>query len=181
MLEPFSFIKNITIFPRRKRWPQNEYFDESWKERLRVMAGLIQNEKSILDLGCGMQWLKEFIPDHIRYYPVDYKQRQPNVIVCNFNKKQFPKIKADIAFIAGCLEYMEDPAWFVKNTSMSCSTAICSYSSLENFPDMKSRTDLMWVNHLSRQEIIDLFYSCGMKLSSEGVFPLQEIFRFDKI
>lgn len=172
--------RKINFLLGRRNWSEDEYFLESWKGRIKVLASLLKDEASILDLGCGMQWLKEFIPDHIEYYPVDFKKRTSDIIVCDFNKKQFPNIKSDVAFISGCLEYVNDTSWFISEISKSCSTALCSYSSLEKFPDIKFRKTWMWVNHLTRDQVIDLFYSYGMELTAEGDFPGQEIFRFDK-
>ncbi len=170
----------VTLCRGQQNWKDIEYFDEAWKKRIALMAGLIEEEKSVLDLGCGRQWLREFLPVRCRYYPVDYKPRSEDTIVCDFNHKCFPEIKADLAFISGSLEYIEDPAWFISQVAAQCSSAIVSYCSLEKFPAISERRNLAWVNDLAKQELVTLFVKQGMGLVIDAENPVYEILKFKK-
>lgn len=166
------------FFP--KKWRGNEYYVVEWKERIAALAQMIKDETSVLDLGCGMQWLREMIPDQMIYYPVDLNPIEKNVIVCDFNKMQFPDIYADLAFISGCIEYINDVSWFVESVSKRCKCVICSYCSIEKHPDIKTRRNYMWVNHLTKSEIINIFLSNNMVLTKDISSEGSDYFRFDK-
>jgi hypothetical protein len=164
-----------------KSWKDIEYFDEEWKCRISTMARFIKKEKSIIDFGCGKQWLKEFLPiTCTHYFPVDYKQRSDDTIVCDFNKKEFPDFKADLGFVSGCLEYVEDYAWFIRKISTCCCSVIISYCSTGKFPEIRVRRELAWVNDLSKNELIDQFKKNDMILSVEHDCDTYHIFKFSK-
>lgn len=147
-----------------KTWEQDEYFDPIWKERIRHMSVYIQPTDSVVDLGCGMMWLRDFLKTTNIYFPVDYKKRDSSTIICNFNKEEFPAIQADIYFMSGCLEYIDNPNEFIKNISNYTNKCIVSYCSVELFSDLEVRKNLMWKNHLSNKELISLFEKHLFKL-----------------
>lgn len=168
--------------PRKNEpsWKDIEYFDPSWESRIVDMCRLIRDEKSVLDLGCGTQLLRRHLPTDCRYFPVDYKKRTPDVIVCDFNRHQFPKISAELAFVSGCLEYVEDLPWFVRNIAASCQAAAISYCSVEKYPSLEARKELTWVNALTRKVLIELFESSGFRFVDEVPSPIHELLRFQK-
>lgn len=167
------FIKIKSFFLKhhlsQKEWREIEYFDETWKERLKLMAKYIPEDVTIMDLGCGLMWLKEFIQCKA-YYPVDYKKRNEETIVCDFNKQEFPNIKSDYIFIAGCMEYVKNATWFVNKISLHSDNCVMSYCCTDQFQDIDERKKLSWVNHLSKKEIINLFKKNGMKLMAEDKY-----------
>lgn len=165
-----SLVKLITdkissMFQRSKSWKKIEYFDPAWEERVKKMAEFIKPGESVLDLGCGEMTLKKLRPD-ILYYPVDYIQRNENTIICDFNKKQFPGSSADTCFVSGTLEYISDPDWFVNKICEHCKKAVISYCSTDHFPVIRERRLNHWVNHLSDDEVLNLFTAHQFKLSS---------------
>lgn len=83
---------------------------EGWKKRAATMSELIPKEvKSILDIGCGECLLKEFIPDNVKYYGLDYCKRDENTIVCDLNKEQLPAyLDIDLYYMAGVIDYIND-------------------------------------------------------------------------
>lgn len=161
-------------------WKDIEYFDPSWESRIVEMCQLMRDEKSILDLGCGEQLLRRHLPQDSLYLPVDYKKRTPDVIVCDFNLRQFPKVSAELAFVSGCLEYVEDVPWFLGEIGIACQVAVVSYCSLEKHPSLQARKALAWVNALTRGELIGLFASAGMRFVDEVPSPNHELLRFQK-
>ncbi len=66
-------------------WQQIEYFNPDWKGRIGKMASHIAPGESVVDLGCGQMWLKEFLSASSRYTGVDYTQRGADTIVADFN------------------------------------------------------------------------------------------------
>ena len=76
---------------------------------------------------------EQFLPSGCTYYAVDYKKRGEKSIVCDFNKYEFPIIKVDLCFVSGCLEYIEDYKWFIKEISKISNACVISYCTIENF------------------------------------------------
>lgn len=179
IIKKFRF-KSPSLFGKKKSWRTIEYFDPSWESRIIEMCMLLKNEKSIMDLGCGMQLLRKHIPNDLVYHPVDYKPRSKDTIICDFNKRQFPTLYADTAFVSGCLEYIDDVSWFVEAISMRCNAVILSYCSLEKHPYLNARRDLMWVNDLTKTELISLFETHGFTVTGEVDSTNHEILRFEK-
>jgi SAM-dependent methyltransferase len=177
---------NIVIFVKKLffklTWKDIEYFDETWKLRIKAMSELIDEEQTILDLGCGKGWLKEYIPTNIIYNGADYIKRDESTIVCDFNLHQFPSLKVDLCFVSGCLEYINDVNWFIEQISLSCKFLIISYCTTDLFPSLKSREKLCWVNHFSYQEIVRIIESKGFILmNSPFVISGNKIMKFKKI
>lgn len=151
-----------------KKWQDVEYFDNRWKERIKQMSAFIEPNKKVLDLGCGQMWLKEYLPPNCLYVPVDYILRSNNCIVADFNKKEFPRITTDIAFISGCLEYIKDYTWFIRCVTQCSEQVIISYCTTNEFPAKTIRKRYHWVNHLSAEKLIALFISVGFKLETQA-------------
>lgn len=175
------FINNKLSRFNNDSWKQNEYFDESWKERIYLLSILINNrDQSVIDFGCGKEWLREFIDENILYTPVDYIKRSEQCIVCDFNKKEFPNISADAAFLSGVLEYIEDPTWFFGEIHKKCQSLICSYCATDFYPQIKYRRSLNWVNDFSKKELIGLIENVGFLLARESPSSKNLLLRFDK-
>jgi hypothetical protein len=157
-------LKSLTR--RNRSWQELEYFDESWKKRIEVMASFIAPGESVIDLGCGKMWLKPLLKNNT-YWPVDYCRRDESTVLANFNRHQYPDIRADVAFLSGTLEYIEDYEWFVRQVSSRASRCIVSYCTTESYPDLKLRIRKAWKSHLSRSTLIRLFAKNGMHIDAE--------------
>lgn len=156
-----AYIKRLFYRPD---WKEIEYFDESWKRRIEAMASLIEDEKSVIDLGCGRMWLREFLPKGVTYTGCDYVQRDTDTIVCDFNNKEFPDLSADLVFASGVLEYIEDVDWFLSKIQTISDSLIISYCVMELNADIKSRKTLGWKNHLSLSDLLEKALSKGFVL-----------------
>jgi hypothetical protein len=162
------------------QWKKIEYFDESWKARIGLMAGFIPPASSVLDLGCGKEWLVDYV-GRDRYTGVDYKARSAQTIVCDFNRRQFPSVHRDVAFVSGCLEYVEEPAWFIQRICEACDRCIVSYCAFDTHPDTFSRRTAGWVNDLTLRELIHEFEINGFVLDSETETPTRNsVLVFDR-
>jgi hypothetical protein len=148
------------------RWQYVERFEASWRERVELMARYIPEGASVLDLGCGPMWLREYLKN-CRYFPVDYVSRGEDTIVCDFNKYEFPEVYADVAFVSGCLEYVKDYAWFISEIAKYCNSCTVSYCTVEHYPNVVDRRNAAWQHDLRRTDIVDEFQANGMMLVSE--------------
>ena len=163
-----------------RSWEELEYFDENWKKRIAKMASFIVPGESVIDLGCGKMWLKPFLKNNL-YHAIDYTQRDENTVVANFNRHEYPDITADVAFVSGTLEYVEDYEWFVRQICSHSNRCIASYCTLECYPALRTRKQKAWKSHLSRSTLLGVFTKNGMKLDEESnAVPLNPIFVFSK-
>lgn len=77
---------------------------------------LIPDCSSLIDLGCRKtKLLKTVCPEGVQYYPVDFHQYDDEIIACDFNRGEFPAIKADTCLCAFTAEYVELLAQFLTN------------------------------------------------------------------
>ncbi len=157
ILEKFTFNKV-------KKWENIEYFDTEWKSRIKEMASYIGHNEKVLDLGCGQEWLIEYLHTSNEYIGVDYRKRSSKTIVCDFNKYQFVDFKVDTVFISGCLEYVNNYSWLIKKSCEISTKIIVSYCCLDTHPNLSLRSDLTWVNNLSKEEVISEFKDNGFTM-----------------
>lgn len=147
-----------------KSWKEIEYFDESWKQRIRQMATYIPPAaKSVMDIGCGKMWLKEYLPPGCLYYGIDYIDRGAGSYVFDLNAHEYPSFDAEIAFVSGCLEYIDDYKWLIEKLSSHHQQCIISYCTTDIFGDRKERRSLYWRNDLSDKELVALFAENNMQ------------------
>ena len=175
-------IKKILSWEKQPTWINIEYFNTRWKKRIYEMSKFIEpSDKSILDLGCGKMWLKEYLKPDIIYYGCDYKLRDKNTLVCDFNKMQFPEIFVDICFASGILEYIEDLDWFFDEIRKNCNTFIVSYCILEYNKNIVTRRRNGWKNHLNSTDLIEKIESKGFLLiNSSDKIKGNCILKFEK-
>ena len=81
-----------------------------------TMSKLIPDCASLIDLGCRKDKIvKSLCPEGVKYYPVDFKKHDAEVTACDFNKGEFPDIKADTCLCALTAEYVELFPQFLNN------------------------------------------------------------------
>lgn len=150
---------------------------EKWNPRIIQLASMIdKSATSVLDLGAGGMLLKKYLPENVKYYPVDYASRCEQTIVCDFNKHEFPDIYADVVFISGCLEYVKDVEWFLQQVAEHCKQEIViSYNPTEFSPDSELRRRGPWVNNLSSIKLTRMIHKLGFILISQREFRSDEI------
>lgn len=91
---------------------------QGWKDRARAMSQLIPEDvKVLMDIGCGEELLKEFLCKDIKYYGLDYCERNKETIICDINKEKLPDIKVDLYYMAGIIDYVTDIPNFIKQLS----------------------------------------------------------------
>lgn len=121
-----NWLGNETV-PKLYRTKTWENISENWYEkqsqiarlRARCAASLIdvRSTDSVIDLGAGKCLLKDYLPESIKYIPVDYISENNDAIICNFNKYQFPPISVDCICLLGVSRLVDDLEWFVEMIS----------------------------------------------------------------
>lgn len=135
-----------------------------WDGRNKIIAGFIPDGSTVIDLGCGAQTLKNYLPDGCRYQPCDLVQSSPDVIVCDFNAGQFPRMQErfDCAVSSGVLEYIKDHERFLNEYCQIAGFVILSYNPVVSGSLKIQRMKSSWLNHFSRSELEIVFHKLGI-------------------
>ena len=140
------------------QWSSSAEFDEAWQRRIEVMAHYIEGSGPVADFGCGMMWLKPLLPPINSYIGIDCLARTSETIVLDLNRNSLDGVEADIAFLSGVLEYIEDVQGFVqKLKARGFRQIILSYCTTEKHGDMKTRRGCNWVSHESLFDLLGYF------------------------
>ncbi len=170
----------------KERWEDIEAAGEKvarnvWEPRMKRVFSLMQEDLiagrvgSVMDLGAGQMFLKTMLPEMVAYYPVDYLQRAPETIVCDFNRMEFPERKADYVVAAGILHFVQNSKWFFERVSGCTDNLILTYSPTEWVPDRKVREDVFhWVNHLSLGKLLEMAGNASFILQHMEEFKIED-------
>ncbi len=108
----FSFYKTYydnNSWINYEKQVENAINQENFNHRAEMMAKLIPNDvQSVLDIGCGVSDIKQYISKGIKYYGLDFCKRDSDTIICDFNKEKLPKIEVDMYYMAGLVYYIDD-------------------------------------------------------------------------
>ncbi len=171
----------LAKFLPSKQWRKIEYFDERWKNRICGMSRYVGPNDSVLDLGCGPMWLKEFLGPNNRYQGCDYLDRGPGTLVCDFNARQFPEVHVDVTFISGCLEYVEDVEWFIAQVAASAPKCVIAYCIVNPGDNLGRRRQNAWVNDLTEEDLIALMSRHNLAFREKGeCFMSSQIYAFEQ-
>ncbi|TAM46280.1 MAG: class I SAM-dependent methyltransferase [Gammaproteobacteria bacterium] len=146
------------------RWERTTREPPSWDERNRVIAAFIPDGASVLDVGAGHGTLRSYLAPGCTYQPMDCVPGTPQTILVEFNKGQIPALGRtyDVVVCSGILEYIDDPAGFLRTVSGWGERVLISYVTLESQPDIARRRVNGWFNDLTRTELERLFATLGL-------------------
>jgi coenzyme F420-reducing hydrogenase beta subunit len=169
--------------PAVKTWQDREneegFTFSIYEPRIKLLRKFItEQDKSVVDFGAGVMFLETLLPKEISYYPMDYIKRSEKTIVCNINKKEFPNIHADVAFISGFLEYVEDTDWFFYELAEYFSKIILSYSVCRQGTkeDIDRRKSRAWVSHLTQNALIFSMHKNGFLADVQSTLNVNQVF-----
>ena len=153
-------LVTLTVRTHTRRWKKVAASGAPpWDQRNERIASMIPPGSSVIDLGCGAQTLKTYLPEGCFYQPCDLVQSTPDVIVCDFNEGQYPNVNRRFTHVvcSGVLEYIRDHRQFLEQVSQLGDTFLLSYNL--RLPDQSRLTRMTnnWINHFSRTELESVF------------------------
>ena len=105
-----------------------------------AMDNLVPDCASVMDVGCRQaKFAKSVCPAHVKYYPVDFKAYDEEIIACDFND-DFPDIKVDTCLCAYTAEFVEFLPQFLANMCNAAQKQIlmwCRPVDKETSPDYR--------------------------------------------
>jgi len=175
-----NFIK-VTLFPTDKmRWKNVEMETYKWDERNRIIASHIPKGTSVLDVGAGAQTLRKYLHEN-HYVPCDVIPR-PETVYCDLNKGIYPSIeeKFDYVVCSGVIEYLLKPEEVISNLSEFGKNVILSYAPLCDTYKKDKRILDGWKNHLTEDQMEDIFVKSGLKWKILEYWNIQIIYILHK-
>lgn len=135
-----------------------------WDKRNRLIASFVENHSTVIDVGSGAQTLKQHLGDEVEYQPCDCVKSTPDVIVYDFNIDQSLELEKSYDYVvcSGILEYITNPAGFLKLVTTFGRETLISYNPIQPGDTRFQRMANNWVNHLTRSELEALFNECGL-------------------
>jgi hypothetical protein len=160
-----AIVEALIFRTQKSRWEQVAVGGRPpWDLRNEKIASFIPAKSSVLDLGCGAQTLKGYLPSECEYQPCDLIKSSPEVIVCDFNAGIYPRLKRKYTHVvcSGVLEYIRDHERFLKESASLGGTLILSYNTcLPGYSKLLRMTN-HWINHFSQTGLEELFSRVGL-------------------
>lgn len=160
-------------------WKEDKAYSNAMAQRVKAMVDLIDfNYNSIMDLGCGLQTLKQYISKQIKYFPINQYNQIDGTIIKDFNKGEFLDENVDVCFCSGIFEYIYNLEDFIYKISYHCKYLVGSYCFKEN----RAREYKLTVNNYSKNELFKIIEKYGFRLikSAEHKESKSGIFIFKK-
>lgn len=152
------------------RWMDIE---DRWRERLELIADLIPQGSSVLDLGCGAQGLRQLVDGP--YTPADIHPRTPDTLPFDMHREVYPQGQWDIAVLSGVLEYASHPLRVLRRVRPLAPKAILTYQTVSRPTHERSAADFR--NHLSHLGLLRLCRRAGYDAELVGRWNRQSLYR----
>ncbi len=160
---------------------------EYTKTRYEILSRMIDFNiyDTLVDLGSANERVKEFIPNNIKYVPVDYMKYSDDTIFCDFTKNEFPEIlskKETTCYIAlGVVCCFKDWKWWLNEISKRANLFILVSTDLPRMNRDFRREHWSHNNAAFDHEFICYLLKCGYKLKETMDFRLKSTFyKFEK-
>ena len=167
----------------KERWSDDASYREAWHSRTVMLYRMIEDAKSILELGAGMCHIVGFLKPWQEYTPSDLVNRDEysrgrKSIVMDFNSDPW-EIEGpyDAVLLSGVLEYANDLPALVHNISTVTDTVACSYSDTTNERICQRNG---WVNQFTFREFRQLFFDAGYAMIRSGDWNDQKLYKFER-
>jgi len=146
------------------RWTKTAREEPIWNQRNELIASIVPAGASVLDVGAGNMTIRSLIDDSCTYQPVDCIRAADETIIADFNKGLIPSFDEpfDIAICSGVMEYLNDPAGFLRIVMGWADEIILSYAITDIEGDIQHRRKQGWFNDLSYMDLFRLFAKQGL-------------------
>ena len=115
---------------------------------------------SVLDLGCGLMFLRDYLAPGTAYIPMDLMARGPRCLVGDLNQGHFPKGRVDAVTMLHLLEYIHDPGALLSWARTVTGRLVLTYVPVERVGG-KDRRVSGFFNDLTVSGLSSLLSGCG--------------------
>lgn len=178
----FYVLKKMFLKTDYLRWLNEKNLLKSWDSRTIFLSKFIKENSCVIDVGCGNQVLRRNIPTSCNYIPIDLAKRTSDTIVVDLNKsfKINNLQNSDYTIFSGVLEYLVDIKYVINFFRLKTNFIILSYNCKESVSCIKKRKELGWVNHFSKNEILEIINDSGFVII-EQYLKFSQLIIFAKV
>ena len=115
-------------------WSDPAQHNVRWARRARVAARMCRGEQWVCDLGCGMQFLRAFLPRTTVYLPADLKQWTGDTELCDLDAGKMPTRSLElcgICVVLGVIGHLRDPEALIQNLSQRVEKVLISFKTTD--------------------------------------------------
>lgn len=155
--------------------------NEDWNERADLVKNWLAEAESVLDVGCGVQYVEKLLAPNSKYLGIDIVERSSYTRVMNLNDEMIP---ADLlstyhlSVFLGVLEYLNAPLLHLAEACKHSRRIVFSYTPVDYVSAIEVRRCNDWVSDLSTKEInefillqdVDIEYCC--RFDSQVIYVL---------
>lgn len=98
-----------------------------WIPRAKIASSFVRPGDRVIDVGCGKQFPKLFLPQGCFYQPSDIVKRSPDTIIADLSKNEFPEGNYDVGMMLGVLEFVPNIDFIFHKFSQSVDRLVFSY------------------------------------------------------
>lgn len=170
-----SRLRSIVDSVRRRRYNCEGQTDASWDERARAAVDMARTALdrrtgplAVADLGCGNERLHPLLRarygDRLTYQGYDLHPQGATSIRLDVAHDDLPT--ADLTFVLGVVEYLEDPTTFLRRLARASSAAVVSYSVVDSAEPLtdEQRRARGWCHHYTGDSFAELLRAAGFAL-----------------
>lgn len=178
----YASVRTLLLRTDVRRWRRNAFERPLWDERNRIIAGLIPEQASVLDLGAGAQTLRSYLKAGCHYQPCDLVRSSEDVLLCDFNAGAYPKTERDYDYVicSGVLEYIREPREFLTRIAGLGRRLILSYAIARPDQSRWQRLREGWVNSHTQCGLERLFDELGFQWRQTGSWRRQAIYTISR-
>lgn len=160
-----AVTQSLIVRTQKSRWARVAVSGPPvWDERNKMIGSFIPPGSSVIDMGCGAQTLKKYLPNNCTYQPCDLIKSTPETIQCDFNAGLYPQLDRKYSFVvsSGVLEYVHDHIRYLKECTALGDTLIISYNLHQIGNSILERLSNHWINHFSKTSLEESFRQVGL-------------------
>lgn len=133
--------------------------DEKVLQRLRLVARLIDFDKihTVVDICAANGRIQEFLPEPIKYIPVDYIRYSERTVLCDLKEYEFPHVDSAAGtciLLIASLQYAPDWKWLLRKIAENCDCFICAHHDFVRMNREYRRTSFNNNNAVFNHQII---------------------------
>ena len=150
------------------RWLKTAQEDPPWDARVQLIAKIIPEGSTVLDVGAGAMTLERYLPVGCEYTPMDIVYTADRTLYADFNSRNVPTLRTcyDYVVCSGVLEYITEVDLFMASVCAWGRRIIISYAAAQGAtPDeMRGRIAMGWLTHMTLEDLSKLFakYNLGV-------------------
>lgn len=168
----------LDFWPEQVDWQELEDTAdwENVRRRAEIFASWVDpSAKSVADYSFEKNFLKDFLPDTVRYEAPDYIRFRDNVPYADLSGMP-PEFHVDVSSCLAMLMSFQEPEELIDQMCATTEkTVIASYVPLEQLPDIRFRRSINYYSDYTEQQFISEFTAKGFQLVRTKRDPFDEV------